>query len=83
MLRCFPDGSPIPFSPATRVAYMALEMLLFATLIWQSFRGSRSVMTTSIWVILEASGVIALICYAFFHTTLQSAPLSPPFSTRA
>ena len=70
MLRCFPDGSPIPFSPATRVAYMALEMLLFAALIWRSFRGSRSVMTTSIWVILEASGVIALICYAFFPNNL-------------
>ena len=70
ILRCFPDGSPIPFSPATRVAYMALEMLLFAALIWRSFRGSRSVMTTSIWVILEASGVIALICYAFFPNNL-------------
>ena len=45
ILRCFPDGSPIPFSPATRVAYMALEILLFAALIWRSFRGSRSVMT--------------------------------------
>ena len=70
ILRCFPDGSPIPFSPATRVAYMALEILLFAALIWRSFRGSRSVMTTSIWVILEASGVIALICYAFFPNNL-------------
>ena len=70
ILRCFPDGSPIPFSPATRVAYMALEMLLFAALIWRSFRGSRSVMTISIWVILEASGVIALICYAFFPNNL-------------
>ena len=65
-LRGFPNGEAVPFTPATRIAYMVLAIVFFWLLIWQSFRESRSIMTTTIWIALEAFGIFAITAYAAF-----------------
>ncbi|MDO4442338.1 MAG: LuxR C-terminal-related transcriptional regulator [Slackia sp.] len=65
-LRGFPNGEAVPFGPLTRVGYMLLVMAFFAMLIWQSFRESRSIMSTTIWLALEMFGIFAVASYAAF-----------------
>lgn len=65
-LRGFPDGEAVPFSPLTRIGYMLLVVAFFAMLIWQSFRESRSIMSTTIWLVLEMFGIFAVSAYAAF-----------------
>lgn len=65
-LRGFPNGQAVPFQPATRIGYMLVVMTFFAVLIWQSFRGSRSIMSTTIWLMLEMFGIFAVAAYAAF-----------------
>lgn len=65
-LRGFPDGQAVPFAPATRIGYMLIVMAFFAVLIWQSFRESRSIMSTTIWLALEMFGIFAVAAYAAF-----------------
>ena len=65
-LRGFPDGQAVPFQPVTRIGYMLIVMTFFAILIWQSFRGSRSIMSTTIWLMLEMFGIFAVTAYAAF-----------------
>lgn len=65
-LRGFPNGQAVPFQPVTRIGYMLIVMTFFAMLIWQSFRGSRSIMSTTIWLMLEMFGIFAVTAYAAF-----------------
>lgn len=65
-LRGFPDGQAVPLQPVTRIGYMLIVMTFFAILIWQSFRGSRSIMSTTIWLMLEMFGIFAVTAYAAF-----------------
>lgn len=65
-LRGFPDGQAVPFTPLTRIAYMLMAIAFFAVLIWRSFRESRSIMTTTIWLALQTLGIFAVASYAAF-----------------
>ena len=70
-LRGFPNGASIPFTPATRFSYMILLICIFSVLIWRSFQNSPTVMTTSIWLCLQALGMFALLCYSAWPDSLQ------------
>lgn len=65
-LRGFPNGEAVPFIPATRFGYMLIVIAVCLLVIWRSFCDSRSMMTTSIWILLQSSGALALISYAAF-----------------
>ena len=65
-LRGFPDGEAVPFRTVTRIGYMVIVIGFCALLIWHSFRGSRSVMATTIWLLLEMFGIFAVTAYAAF-----------------
>lgn len=77
-LRGFPDGQAVPFQPATRIGYMVIVIAFFAVLIWQSFRGSRSIMSTTIWLALEMFGIFAVTAYAAFP---QNPDIGAMFTT--
>lgn len=75
LLRGYPDGAPIAFEPATRVAYMVLTMALSAAIIVLVVKGKGQVMTIGIWIIMQSLACLALIAYAAFPESLDIGAL--------
>ncbi len=71
LLRGYPDGAPIAFSTATRVAYMLLTMALSAAIIVFAVKGKGQVMTVGIWIIMQTLACLALVAYAAFPESLD------------
>ena len=69
-LRGFPDGNPILFTPGTRIMYLVVFTLYASFLIWRSFCGSRTIMTSTIWLTLEFWGMLGLLCYSALPESL-------------
>lgn len=63
LLRGHPNGEPIAFYPATRIGYMAIEMVLFSALICRSLLGIRRTMTVAVWVSMQITAALALLAY--------------------
>lgn len=63
VLRGFPDGLSIAFTPPTRIAYVLLEVALFVYFIATSLRGERVVMTLGVWLVMQLMGCAALFSY--------------------
>lgn len=65
-LRGYPDGSPIAFRPVTRVAYGLLTIAICIIVIAMMMRKRKSVMTVSMFILLELFACAALVLYAAF-----------------
>ena len=70
LLKGFPDGKPITFTPITRFLYMALIDAVLIGLIVGTVTG-RNAMTVGVWVAMQALGTIALILFALFPYNLD------------
>ena len=65
-LRGYPDGTPIAFQPATRVAYGLLTIAICIIIISLMMRKRKSVMTVGMFILLELFAYAALVLYAAF-----------------
>lgn len=65
-LRGYPDGMPIAFQPATRVAYGLLTIAICVITIAMMMRKRRRVMTVDMFILMELLACIALVLYAAF-----------------
>ena len=65
-LRGYPDGTPIAFQPATRVAYGLLTIAICVIVISMMMRKRKSVMTVGMFILLELFACAALVLYAAF-----------------
>ena len=65
-LRGYPDGVPIAFQPATRVAYGLLTIAICVIVISMMMRKRKSVMTVGMFILMELLACIALVLYAAF-----------------
>ena len=65
-LRGYPDGMPIAFQPATRVAYGLLTIAICIITIALMMRKRRRVMTVDMFILMELLACIALVMYAAF-----------------
>lgn len=65
-LRGYPDGTPIAFQPATRVAYSLLTIAICVIVISLMMHKRKSVMTVGIFILLELFACAALVLYAAF-----------------
>ena len=65
-LRGYPDGTPIAFQPATRVAYGLLTIAICIIVISMMMRKRKSVMTVGMFILLELFACAALVLYAAF-----------------
>ena len=65
-LRGYPDGVPIAFQPATRVAYGLLTIAICIIVISMMMRKRKSVMTVGMFILLELFACAALVLYAAF-----------------
>lgn len=70
-LRGYPDGNPIPLSPACRIGYAVLVIAMcLVTIALACGRGQR-IMPASFFVILEFIACLAIFCYALFPDALD------------
>ncbi|KAB1640358.1 response regulator transcription factor [Adlercreutzia muris] len=65
-LRGYPDGLPIPFTPATRLAYAACAIILCALLAILVVRRRERVMTVGIFLVMESLAAGSLILFGAF-----------------
>lgn len=65
-LRGYPDGTPIAFQPATRVAYGLLTIAICVIVISLMMHKRKSVMTVGMFILLELFACAALVLYAAF-----------------
>lgn len=65
-LRGYPNGVPIAFQPATRVAYGLLTIAICIIVISMMMRKRKSVMTVGMFILLELFACAALVLYAAF-----------------
>lgn len=68
LLRGFPFGAPISFTPPTRLGYLVLELGASLFLLHGCVRRSRSTMTLHIWLLMQAAGTVALLLFALLPT---------------
>ena len=71
LLRGYPDGLPIAFTPVTRAAYAALTIILSATIIVLVAKRHQRIMTVGIFVLMELLACLALVAYAAFPDMLS------------
>ncbi|MEG0477289.1 MAG: LuxR C-terminal-related transcriptional regulator [Raoultibacter sp.] len=71
LLRGYPNGSAIAFTPFTRLAYGLLTMSICVVLVANMLRGKHNAMTTGIWVLMQALACAALILYAALPNNLE------------
>lgn len=71
ILRGYQDGSAVAFSLVTRVGYAVFEIALFLWFIIASLRGRRSVMTYTVWILMQGLGCAALILYTVLPGSLD------------
>ena len=65
-LRGYPDGVPIAFQPATRVAYGLLTIAICVIVISMMMHKRKSVMAVGMFILLELFACAALVLYAAF-----------------
>ena len=71
ILKGFPDGAAIPFTPVTRFFYTLVIDAVFIGLLVATLIGRKNTMTIGTWLILQALGTIALILFAAFPDRLD------------
>lgn len=71
LLRGYPDGLPIPFTPPTRAAYALMTIALSGIMILLARRGSRFVMSIIVWVMAQLIACGALVTFALYPDDWQ------------
>lgn len=71
LLRGYPAGWSIAFTPPTRLAYGILTMALCAGVVVAMLKGKHNTMTVGIWVLMQALACAALILYAALPNSLE------------
>jgi len=72
ILRGFPSGIPIDFTPFTRVAYMLLAIVVSGTLVVLVLRGHKRLMTVNIWIVMQALACLSILAYAIWPGNLEN-----------
>lgn len=70
LLRGYPDGTAIHFTFGTRFIYMALTIAICLFVIVAILRHRDSLMTVTVWLIMQALACLSLIVYAAFPNML-------------
>lgn len=70
-LRGYPDGSAIPFSPATRLAYGVLAVAVSIGIIAAAVHHVQRITSVGMFVAIELLACAALVCYAAFPDALE------------
>ena len=71
LLRGFPDGSSIAFSPSARIGYMLLCVAVCAVVVMRGYSSRKRRSSVEIWLAVEAMAFLSLLLYAAFPDKLQ------------
>lgn len=71
VLRGYPDGTAIAFTPTTRLAYGLLAITLSLVILKLIAEGRQSIVSIGIFTIMEALACLALILYGAFPGALS------------
>lgn len=71
VIRVFPAGQPIPYTPTTLAVYFVLTMLVAAVLLRLALDENSSIMTVGIWLVMQNLAVLALLACGFFPDHLD------------
>lgn len=71
LLRGYPDGASIAFTPPTRAAYGLSTLVISAAVILLVVAGRKRVMTVGAFLLMEGLASVALLCYAAFPGSLE------------
>ncbi|MEG0072483.1 MAG: LuxR C-terminal-related transcriptional regulator [Raoultibacter sp.] len=71
LLRGYPNGSAIVFTPPTRLAYGVLTMTICVVITARMLRGKHNTMTIGIWVLMQVLAFGALFLYAAIPGNLE------------
>lgn len=71
LLRGYPDGASIPFTPLTRAAYGLITIAISAVVIALTLRSRKRILTVGIFIVMECLACMALIAYAAFPSSLE------------
>lgn len=71
LLRGYPDGAAIAFTPIARAAYGALTIAICVIIIARVLQKQRRVLTVGIFVLMELLACFALVAYAAFPDMLH------------
>lgn len=75
LLRGYPDGQAIAFSPVTRAAYGLLTIAISGTIVALVLRKRQRVLTVGIFIVMEVLACAALVTYAAFPDMLDIGAL--------
>lgn len=75
-LRGFPDGNPIPFCPAARVASFVVTEVVCVWFIASALRQRSRTMTVGIWIVMELLAASTLVLYTAFPGHLDIGAVS-------
>lgn len=71
MLRGYPNGQPISFTPVTRFIEFLVVVGISGTIVFLVAKRHQRIMTVGIFVLMELLACLALICYAAFPDALD------------
>lgn len=71
LLRGYPNGQPIAFDPASRVAYMLVTVVICIAIVLVCLSGRTGFMTTGIWILLLGLACLAITSFAAFPHLLS------------
>ncbi|RDB63205.1 hypothetical protein C1878_04890 [Gordonibacter sp. 28C] len=71
VIRVFPLGVPIPYTPATLGVYFVLTIIVAAVLLYVALDENSDVMTAGIWLVMQNLAVLALLACSFFPGNLD------------
>ena len=71
LLRGYPNGQPIAFDPASRVAYMLVTVVICIAIVLVCLSGRTGFMTTGIWILLLGLACLAITSFAAFPHSLS------------
>ena len=71
LLRGYPNGQPIAFDPASRIAYMLVTVVICMAIVLICLSGRTGFMTTGIWILLLCLACLAITSFAAFPYSLS------------
>lgn len=71
LLRGYPDGASIPFTPQTRIAYFVIIVALMVLALRSAHCGRIQLVTLDAWVVMQALACASLLLYVFFPDALE------------
>ena len=71
LLRGYPNGQPIAFDSASRIAYMLVTVVICMAIVLICLSGRTGFMTTGIWIMLLCLACLAITSFAAFPDSLS------------